>query len=202
VGRIKQYSRDDILEKAMQLFWLHGYRGVSTRMLVDEMAVNKKSVYSEFGSKQNLFHAALDRYLVNVVPERFAALNAADAGLSAVSDTLDRFAGAASRKGSRKGCFLCNASLEMANEDKTVRDLAQRYHSAIKASFSKPLDNSRNSGELPEEFDVDAWSSFLTTTAIGVFALIRSGADSVTLGETAELVKSQLYFARSDRRFD
>ena len=168
-------------------------------MLVDEMAVNKKTVYAEFGSKQYLYHAALDRYLSIVVPERFAGLSGADADLSEVFIILDRFADAADRKGPRRGCFLCNASLELANEDGAVKKLAQRYFAAIGAAFSHALLSSRNAGQLPEEFDVNVWSSFLTTIAVGMFAMIRAGADGDTLRVTTEFAKSQLSTAHSDQ---
>ena len=118
VGRTKEYHRDDVLEKAMQLFWLHGYDGVSTQILIEAMGINRKSVYVEFGNKRKLYHAALDRYLCEVVPQRFFALNRDDAGLQTVFDTLGRFAGASGRPGAvcamRPQCLIQNSTHGLA----------------------------------------------------------------------------------------
>ena len=42
----------------MELFRRRGFNGTSTAELVAELGVNRKSMYAEFGSKQELFEAA------------------------------------------------------------------------------------------------------------------------------------------------
>jgi len=58
----KNYIREDLLDRAIELFRRQGYSGTSTAELVGELGVNRKSMYAEFGSKQELFESALERY--------------------------------------------------------------------------------------------------------------------------------------------
>ena len=58
----KKYNRTELLDRAIELFRRQGYAGTSTAELVAELGVNRKSMYAEFGSKQELFEAALKRY--------------------------------------------------------------------------------------------------------------------------------------------
>ena len=58
----KQYDRIDLLDRAIELFRVQGFTDTSTAELVAELGVNRKSMYAEFGSKQGLFEAALERY--------------------------------------------------------------------------------------------------------------------------------------------
>ena len=58
----KSYKRDDLLDRAIEIFRRQGYAGTSTAELVEELGVNRKSMYAEFGSKQGLFEAALERF--------------------------------------------------------------------------------------------------------------------------------------------
>ena len=192
MGRHKEYRRDDVLERAMQLFWLHGFNGVTTQVLVDAMGINRKSVYAEFGNKQNLYHAALELYLSQEIPQRFIALNADNAGLRAVFDTLERFAGAAGRKGPEKGCMLCNAASETAHHDAIVRKFVDDYFNVIKSSFRHALDAAVRNVELHDDFKIEPWSSSLATTLIGMFVMIRSRVDGSTLRAAAGLAASQL----------
>jgi TetR/AcrR family transcriptional regulator, transcriptional repressor for nem operon len=192
LGRNKAYQRDDVLEKAMQLFWLHGYDGISTQMLIDEMGINRKSVYAEFGSKLKLYHATLDRYLNHEVPKRFVALNAENAGLQQVFETLERFAGAVGRKGTEKGCMLCNAASETAHHDSVTRRFVDDYFTVIKSSFVNALAASVKKAELPDDFETERWSAALATTLIGMFVMIRSRVDGATLKAAADLAIAQL----------
>ncbi|MFT5006305.1 MAG: TetR/AcrR family transcriptional repressor of nem operon [Paracoccaceae bacterium] len=192
MGRNKAYQRDDVLEKAMQLFWLHGYDGVSTHMLVDEMRINRKSVYAEFGGKQKLYHAALDRYLNHEVPKRFVALNADGTGLQQVFETLERFAGAVGQMGTERGCLLCNAAAETAHHDPVTRRFVDDYFGLIKSSFATAFRAAVNKGELPIEFETEKWSASLATTLIGMFVMIRSRMDGVIFRAAADLAIAQL----------
>ena len=61
MGRTKSYERDDSLDAAMKVFCARGYHAVTTRELTDAMGLNVYSLYGEFGSKQGLYEAAIDR---------------------------------------------------------------------------------------------------------------------------------------------
>lgn len=61
MGRQKQYDRTELLDRAVELFRRQGFNGTTTAELVAELDVNRKSMYAEFGSKQELFEAAPER---------------------------------------------------------------------------------------------------------------------------------------------
>ena len=48
----KGYKREDVLDRAIELFRRNGYSATSTAELVDALGINRKSMYAEFGSKQ------------------------------------------------------------------------------------------------------------------------------------------------------
>ena len=76
MGRKKNYNRDKLIEKAMKIFRINGFAGTSTQMLVEGLGDNRFSLYAEFGSKQELFDAALERYNKDVIGRRFGPLEA------------------------------------------------------------------------------------------------------------------------------
>ena len=84
MGRKKQYDRDDLIGKAMEIFRDHGFAGTSTQMLVDGLGVNRFSLYAEFGSKQALFDAALERYDNEVIERSYGPLEAPGAGIDEI----------------------------------------------------------------------------------------------------------------------
>jgi TetR/AcrR family transcriptional regulator, transcriptional repressor for nem operon len=69
--RNKAYSDDLVLEKAMNLFWVHGYEGTSVRMLEKNMGINQFSIYASFKNKKNLFINALRKYREYAIINRY-----------------------------------------------------------------------------------------------------------------------------------
>ncbi|MEE3245254.1 MAG: helix-turn-helix domain-containing protein, partial [Bacteroidota bacterium] len=59
MARLKQYNEEDVLFKAMNLFWKNGFEATSVKMLESELGINKFSIYSSFGSKNGLFLSSL-----------------------------------------------------------------------------------------------------------------------------------------------
>jgi TetR/AcrR family transcriptional regulator, copper-responsive repressor len=63
MGRPKGFSREEVLEKAMPVFWKHGFADTSLQELEQATGVNKSGLYSEFRDKEDLFVACLRHYL-------------------------------------------------------------------------------------------------------------------------------------------
>ncbi|MFI7677881.1 TetR/AcrR family transcriptional regulator [Actinophytocola sp. NPDC049390] len=51
-----------MLDKAMTVFWRHGYEGASPGRLQAATGLTPPSIYNAFGSKEGLYEACLDRY--------------------------------------------------------------------------------------------------------------------------------------------
>jgi AcrR family transcriptional regulator len=68
MGRRKNFSREEVLEKAMPVFWKHGFADTSLLELERATGVNKSGLYTEFQDKEDLFVARLRHYLELVFP--------------------------------------------------------------------------------------------------------------------------------------
>ncbi len=62
MARPREFDRDEVLDKAIEVFWTQGYDGTSVQDLVDAMGIQRGSLYAAFGDKHQLFLEALDRY--------------------------------------------------------------------------------------------------------------------------------------------
>jgi len=61
-GRPRGFCVEETLDRAMTVFWRHGYEGASMSDLTSAMGINSPSLYACFGSKEGLFRAVLERY--------------------------------------------------------------------------------------------------------------------------------------------
>ena len=55
MGRRKNFSREQVLEKAIPVFWQRGFSDTSLEDLERATGVNKSGLYSEFRDKEDLF---------------------------------------------------------------------------------------------------------------------------------------------------
>ena len=192
MSRAKQYDRDDLLDRAIELFRLQGFNGTSTAELTDELGVNRKSMYAEFGSKQGLFEAALERYSTNHLSRVLAPIEAADAGAREIRQAFDGYAGAAEGWALGRGCLLCNTAVERGALDPGSGRYVEAYLARIKRAFHNALANAQRAGEVAANADLDELADFLTVSLIGVAASLRAKAPASQLYAAGRIATSVL----------
>jgi AcrR family transcriptional regulator len=109
MGRPKNFSREEVLEKAMPVFWKHGFADTTLQQLERATSVNKSGLYTEFRDKEDLFVACLRHYLESQAKR--GLLTKEPLGWKNVETFLKN--GPLS-KGDQQGCFSVNSMREFA----------------------------------------------------------------------------------------
>jgi len=109
MGRPKNFSREGVLEKAMLVFWTHGFSDTTLQDLERATGVNKSGLYTEFRDKEDLFVACLRHYLES--QEKRGLLTKKPLGWNNVETFLKN---GPLNKGEQQGCFSVNSMREVA----------------------------------------------------------------------------------------
>jgi AcrR family transcriptional regulator len=109
MGRPKNFSREEVLEKAMAVFWTHGFSDTSLQDLERATGVNKSGLYTEFRDKEDLFLACLRHYLKS--QEKRGLLTKEPLGWKNVETFLKN--GPLSKR-KQQGCLSVNSMREFA----------------------------------------------------------------------------------------
>ena len=109
MGRPKNFSREQVLEKAMPVFWKHGFSDTSLQDLERATGVNKSGLYTEFRDKEDLFVACLRHYLES--QGKRGLLTKEPLGWKNVEAFLKN---GPLNKGEQQGCFSVNSMREFA----------------------------------------------------------------------------------------
>src|SRR5271163_915834 len=109
MGRPKGFSREEVLEKAMPVFWKHGFSDTSLQDLERATGVNKSGLYTEFRDKEDLFVACLRHYLES--QEKRGFLTREPLGWKNVETFLKN---GPLNRGDQQGCFSINSMRELA----------------------------------------------------------------------------------------
>jgi TetR/AcrR family transcriptional regulator, copper-responsive repressor len=109
MGRPKNFSREEVLEKAMPVFWTHGFSDTSLQDLERATGVNKSGLYAEFRDKEDLFVECLRHYLES--QGKRGLLTNEPLGWNNVEAFLKN---GPLNKGKQQGCFSVNSMRELA----------------------------------------------------------------------------------------
>lgn len=183
-GRPRAFDMEQALDRALELFWRQGYEGTSISDLTKAMGINPPSLYAAFGSKEELFRKALDRYErthASFWGEALRAPTARQAVERLLYDTADRLAD----KGSPAGCLLVQGALCGGEACQTVKqELASRREAGI-AHIRERLKRAKREGELPKSADPAALALFIATVIHGMSVEAAGGATRAELRRVA-----------------
>lgn len=123
--------RDRLLDAAERLIYRDGIHGTGVDTILGEASVARMSLYNQFGNKDGLVLAALerrDRRWMTWYEARVTALAPAGAGrVLALFDALDEWF----RQPDFHGCAFINAAGELADPAHEVRHLAARHKQVL-----------------------------------------------------------------------
>src|SRR6185312_9406805 len=161
MARTKDFDEDEVLAKAMNLFWLKGYNGTSMQDLVDRLGISRSSLYDTYGDKHALFLKSLENYR-KISAERMEKIGrGATSAKDAVRKVLEYTIGELVKDKDHKGCFLVNAAVEMAPHDKEVNSMLCENDRQMGEYFYETIKNGQESGEITNAQDARLLSQFL-----------------------------------------
>ncbi|MGW3644871.1 TetR/AcrR family transcriptional regulator [Streptomyces sp. NPDC000878] len=185
IGRPRGFDADEALERAMLLFWEHGYEGASLASLTGAMGISTTSMYAAFGNKEELFRKALERYTegpsayLNRALEEPTALGVATAILTGTVRTTTRPA-------HPHGCLGVQGALTTSDAGQAVRDLLVAWRNNGCACIRERFQRAVDEGDLPPEADPGLLARYVTTLAFGIAVQAASGVCRDDLQELAD----------------
>ncbi|MFK8905675.1 TetR/AcrR family transcriptional regulator [Streptomyces sp. YS-3] len=185
IGRPRGFDADQALERAMLVFWEHGYEGASLANLTDAMGISTTSMYAAFGNKEELFRKALERYTEGpsaYLPRALEEPTALGVATAILAGTLRT----TTRPAHPHGCLGVQGALTTSSSGQEVRDLLVTWrsngYSCIRERFQRAVDD----GDLPPETDPGLLARYLTTFAYGIAVQAASGVGRDELQEIAD----------------
>lgn len=116
--RPRSFDTDIALKAVEDLFWRQGYELTSYADLMEVTGLGKGSLYAAFGDKEALYLKALEAYISREVGEAGALLaNTSLSGEARIAALMQAPIAAIEDHDDRRGCFLCNAAVDLAPQN-------------------------------------------------------------------------------------
>ncbi|WP_150265946.1 TetR/AcrR family transcriptional regulator [Paenibacillus tepidiphilus] len=175
MARSKEFDVDDVLGKAMDIFWRQGYEKTSMQDLVAGMGIHKRSMYDTFGDKHTLYLKAVERYAEGFAARNYGPLEAAPT----VKEAIRRlFEAVVYREASQpKGCLLVNSAVELSVHDPEVADRVNEAFFRTEQLLEQLITKGQASGELTAALPAAALAACLHNALVGLRVMVKTTAD-------------------------
>jgi AcrR family transcriptional regulator len=180
-GRPRGFDRDDVLDRAMRLFWERGYEATSISELTEAMGITPPTLYNFFGDKKRLFLEAVDWYQSGPGCFAIRALAEEPTAERSMRRLLTDAAVSFSNPRDPKGCMVVLGATNCSVESSDVfAALADRRH-AVETAVRRRIAAGQAAGEFAENTDIDALTGLVTATLYGLAIKARDGASRASL---------------------
>lgn len=188
MGRNKSYDVHAVVTALTHVFWQKGYQATSITDLEQASGLNRKSLFHEFGSKEELFSRVLEHYLdIKAKPDGLPLGRQPFA-----VDNIRRFFRAIRyREENELGCLMVLTILEQESVPPFARELACALYARLEEAFFTNLAPAVKRRQLTRSKARDL-AKFLVNALYGIIVAGRAGATNAELKRIVKIVLSTL----------
>jgi AcrR family transcriptional regulator len=184
-GRPRTFCTEKALDVALKVFWRKGYEGTSLDDLTEAMGISRPSLYCAYGSKEQLFRMALDRYVGGAAEFYGEAI-----GQPTARGVAERFlrgtADALTDPCHPPGCLAVQGALSCGEAADPIRRELNARRAAAEATLRDRFERARAEGDLSPDDDPADLARYLATMTQGMAVQAAGGASRDELRRVAE----------------
>ena len=175
-GRPREFDADLVLDKVIDVFWELGYEPSDTETLSKRTGLSKPSLYNAFGSKEDLFVAAINRYRQTRSKTSLDALKGAATPGEGLRAYFRNFAENIAGHDHPKGCLIMSVAMPLCDR---LPKVAAALESAPKESSARMMayfQTQKDNNALADDFDSMAAVSLIQDLSAAMVMQARAGA--------------------------
>jgi TetR/AcrR family transcriptional repressor of nem operon len=184
MARPLQFDRQQALDAAMQVFWLHGFGSSSLQQLLSAMEINRGSLYAAFGDKAGLFKEVVDNYQCTMQAVVFDLLNNESDPAQGIRDVFEITLFCLPKDAMALGCLLVNTVNELAPIDTELSNLASAKLALVEQAFIKACAQAQLQNQMINTVSADEAGKMLMNSMIGLRVQSRRGQSAEHLRQS------------------
>lgn len=178
-GRPRAFDRDEVLARAMEAFWRHGFEATSVAELTRAMKIGAPSLYAAFGDKKALFREVVDTYQRTHGAFAMRALDEEPTARQGVARMLREAAIEYTKPEYPRGCLVISAAINCTPDSADIERLLRDQRNANVAELERRI---RAEGIAQAR----SLAVFAAATLQGMSQQARDGASTEDLQAVAE----------------
>ena len=160
MARILNHTYEELVEKAQEIFWLKGFKGVSVKGLSNHLNVSQSIIYNKY-TKDQFFLDSLNYYTSNYSDPFLKQLRETTEGLDSLREFFYALIDALLDKTFPKSCLMVNTIVELRNENEDVVKKYDRYMKVLRDSYMVVLEKAYKLGQFKNRNKIDDYADYL-----------------------------------------
>ncbi|MDO6562402.1 TetR/AcrR family transcriptional regulator [Amphritea sp. 1_MG-2023] len=181
-----KYDRQDVIDRATDLFWAKGYHATSMRNLQEVVDMRPGSIYACFGSKDGLFKETLQHYAQKSQQRLKACLAASASPLDGLKLFVRGAVTDCSTSAPSGMCMLVKTISELTQENTELLVEAQQLLQGIEAMMASILRQAQEQGEINATKSPERLARSLQVQLMGLRVYASTSTDSQQLDQLIE----------------
>lgn len=165
MARNLEFNEDQVIQKAMEVFWDKGYSATTMRELTDAMQINISSLYNTIGDKRQLFIRCIKHYTemrIRTAEQRVANFDSPFEALEAfIKDAANIITT------EPNSCMCVKTAFEIEGNDADVQKVINDYNDYTHQFLKRMVKNAQNAGEIPPNEDAATIANYLVSLFTG-----------------------------------
>ncbi|WP_411344291.1 TetR/AcrR family transcriptional regulator [Paenibacillus sp. WLX1005] len=199
MARTKAFDTKAVLHRAMKAFGILGYEGATLPDLLKELGIARQSLYDTYGTKRDLFIAAVQMYMDSKAEVMEHLLEETGEVLPLLEQCFTEIVDTLLHAELSYECFIIAIAAEEAARDEELRQYVQHNQQRIEYVFRSLLERAVKQQELVANADTQSLAQFLAHERLALVFAARAGTDEARL---RTVVKLSLSLVSSSKRTD
>ncbi|MBY7659109.1 TetR/AcrR family transcriptional regulator [Vibrio atlanticus] len=151
MAKTAKFDRQDVVDKATNLYWEKGFHATSMRNLQDVIDMRPGSIYATFGSKEGLFKETLARYTELGILNLNRFRNETDSPIQALENFVRRVVVESKQSSPNGMCMLAKTVAELTDEHSELLEEAKKSLKIMEGEFAKVIAEAQELGEISKD---------------------------------------------------
>lgn len=191
--RTREFTLDEALNRALEVFWCYGYEASSIQRLVDRTGVQRGSLYATFGDKHHLFIRVLRYYMEVVFARHLRYLYESPTGLPAIERFFGSIVEFSINDPDGKGCLVTNTLAELASSDRVIAAELETMMASVENAFYQALVQAQAAGQIGMDRDPHELAGFLIASLQGMRIMARLRPEAQRLHRLQRSILSAIH---------
>lgn len=153
MAKSTKFDREQVIDKATNLYWQKGFHGTSMRHLQEVIDMRPGSIYAAFGSKEGLFKETLAHYTQQGLMTLEECCNTEQTILAGLKAFVKELIIVQAEQAPSSMCMLAKTIGELTNDNSELLEEAKNSLKTIESAFQTQLEKAQQLGEIDLDKD-------------------------------------------------
>jgi TetR/AcrR family transcriptional repressor of nem operon len=192
MGRTKVFDEQQVLDKAMNLFWQKGYNATSAQDLVDGLGISRSSLYDTYGDKHSLFIKALQQYRKERIDDTIKVAGETEDVEAYIKSLFEFVKTEALQDDKSKGCFMVNSAVELAPVDDEIAAIVNSIMNDFEDAVCKAIKKGQDTGIFTTRYSARSLARFVFNSLSGLRVTVKFDANKKMFDDIVSVCLSAL----------